>query len=137
MPKTEFIPISLIDIQKINEMKTSLNFTPPVNNIIFKCEYSLEISFIFNDKLIPDKIINIPIDYYDNEFYNKKDNNNILKEDINENKSNFSTKLNKIKKENNIKINNEKNQKNNNSINGFIQITNQDLKKMKVGNAKK
>ena len=137
LPKTEFIPISLIDFQKINSMKTNLNFTPPVNNILFKCEYSLEISFIFNDKLIPDKIINIPIDYYDNEFYNKKDNNNILKEDINENKSNFSTKLNKIKKENNIKINNEKNQKNNNSINGFIQITNQDLKKMKVGNAKK
>ena len=134
LPKTEFIPISLIDIQKINIMKTNLNFTPPVNNSLFKCEYSLAISFNFNDKLIPDKQINIPIDYYDNDFYSKKDtNNNIKKEDINKNKSKYSTQLNRINKEKNIKINNIKNENKKNSINGFIQATKKDLMKKKGG----
>ena len=110
-------------------MKTNLNFTPPVNNILFKCEYFLEISFNFNDKLISDKIINIPIDYYDNEFYNKNNNNNILKEDIGENTYKFSTKINRNNKEKKKKFNNEKNENKNNSI----QINNQDLKKTKDG----
>ena len=89
LPKTEFIPISSIDIDKINLSKNNLNFTPPVNNCFFKCDYNIEISFSFDDKLISDIIINIPIDFYDSEsiifFNNNLNKNRIIEKNKNEN----------------------------------------------------
>ena len=94
LPKTEFIPLSLNDIQNINFLNSNFNFTPPVNNILFKCEYFLEINFSFDSKLIPDKIITIPIDFYDCEYNIQKRKNN----EININKN--SNIIKKYKKNN-------------------------------------
>ena len=87
LPKNEFIPLSLLDIQKINISKTNINFTPPVDNILFKYNYYLEINFCFNDKLVQDIIENLPIDYYDSEFnINEIDKDiNLIDDSINEN----------------------------------------------------
>ena len=87
LPKNEFIPLSLLDIQKINISKTNINFTPPVDNILFKYNYYLEINFCFNDKLVQDIIVNLPIDYYDSEFnINEIDKDiNLIDDSINEN----------------------------------------------------
>ena len=74
LPQNEFIPISVNHIHKIDFVKDKFNFTPPCDNNLFKCEYFLQIVFNFNKKFIQDKIINIPIDYYDPEF-DKKINN--------------------------------------------------------------
>ena len=108
LPKTEFIPISSIDIHKINLSNSNFNFTPPVNNNLFKCDYNLEITFSFNDKSIQDKIIDIPIDFYDSEFNNKYDKNNEI-----------NKKSSKKKIENKIKVNN--------NCNEFINITKEDI----------
>lgn len=129
LPKNEFTPLSLLDIQKINLSKTNINFTPPVDNILFKCNYYLEINFCFNDKLIQDIIINLPIDYYDSEYnINESDKETNEIDDINENKIN--NKFNQIlNKEKNYKITNENNNKNK-TYNGFIEITKEDLMKV-------
>ena len=75
LPEKEFIPISTKHIHKIDFKKDKFNFTPPVENDLFKCEYCLRIVFNFNKKFIKDKTINIPIDYYDPEFDNKINDN--------------------------------------------------------------
>ena len=136
LPSTEFIPISASDIHKIDLSDSKFNFTPPVKNILFKCEYELQITFNFNSNFIQDKIVNVPIDYYDPEYDNKiikakeneKDYNIIgLKKEINENNNkNINVKNNK----NNKNINNNKF----NIFSEFVDISQEDFIKMIDGN---
>jgi hypothetical protein len=153
LPAKEFIPIPINDIHKIDYKKDTFNFTPPIKNCLFKCEYFLQIVFNFNKKFVKDKIINIPIDYYDPEFDkkkidDKKDNNdnyllNSLNS-INDSEDNEKEFNEVFRKTINIKTNNINNTQQNdtidklNSINngifsGFVDITNEDLIKMVDG----
>ena len=132
LPENEFTPISLNDIQKINFSNSNFNFTPPVDNILFKCQYCLHITLNFNSKLIKDKIIDIPLDYYDSEYNNKiiKNENEIGNAPINE-KDESDDEFNEIfgKENNNNKIKNigNKNENVQNNENEFIEITKQDF----------
>lgn len=73
LPKDEFETIKNKDIHKPNILEGKCNFTPPLSNDLFKCEYCLTITFILHDKMIKDKTISIPIDLYDNEIDQKND----------------------------------------------------------------
>ena len=145
LPLIEFNPLSLNDILKINYDKSNFNFTPPVDTFLFKCYYNFEIIFKFDSSFIEDKKINIPIDYYDNE-YNIKNNdeedkievvNNINKNINNNDNDNDDEEFNKIFDNNKNKniINENKNDNNNNiDYNGFIDITKEDFIKTLDGN---
>ena len=140
LPETEFIPISQRDIQKVNYTNEKYNFTPPVDNSLFKCEYCLQVIFHFNSKLKNDKKIDIPIDYYEPQ-YNNKNIDNFLEKNLNNNdyiinncEENDSDKeFNEIfGKDNNNKINdiNEKkdgNKKDFDEFNDFVEITKEDF----------
>lgn len=69
-----------IDNDLIEKYK-KFNYSPPLENLLFNCIYKLQIIIIFEESLIPDKIIEIPIDYYDDEY-----NNYNAKEKLEENK---------------------------------------------------
>ena len=137
LPETEFIPIAQRDIQKINNTNQTFNFTPPVNNILFKCEYILQVILNFQSQLIKNKSIDIPLDYYDSQYNNINNNNNDKKEieeniindnninSINNYDDNNSNKFNEVfGKENN---DNKNIDKNDNNINDFIEITHEDF----------
>lgn len=68
-----------IDNNSLKEIQKK-NYSPPLDNIFFKCYYILKIEFIFEDKFIKNRIIEIPIDYYDEEY-----NNNYIKVKMEEN----------------------------------------------------
>ena len=142
LPETEFMPISQRDIQKVNYKNEKYNFTPPTDNILFKCEYSLQINFHFNSKLKDDKIIDIPIDYYDPQYNNKNNekllldnnlnNNDFIINDIDEKKKK-EKEFNEIfgkdnyKKNNNINDKKEGNKDDFNEFNDFVEITKEDF----------
>ena len=123
-------------------MNEKYNFTPPVDNILFKCEYCLQIVFHFNSKLKNDKIIDISIDYYDPQYNNKNNekllldnnlnNNDFIINDIDENENN-EKEFNEIfgkdnyKKNNNINDKKEGNKDDFNEFNDFVEITKEDF----------
>ena len=76
LPSSEFSPISLNDIQKINFGNKKINFTPPVNNNLFKCEYYFEIIFHFSNKLVEKRKVIIPMDFFDAEDIEKIEKSN-------------------------------------------------------------
>ena len=55
-----------IDNDIIKKIK-KYNYSPPVDNIFFNCIYFLKIIINFEDNLMKNRIIEIPIDYYDGE----------------------------------------------------------------------
>ena len=161
LPLTEFSPLSLNDILKINYNKSNFNFTPPVDNFLFSCNYYFQLVFKFDSSLIEDKIVSVPIDYYDIEYNNKKkennkneiDNNideNIIYNDndndnyndndddefnkifINNKDNKKKDEINEIKNNNNNK--NDNNDKNDNDNFGFFEITKEDFIKTIDGN---
>jgi hypothetical protein len=126
LPETEFTPISLRDILKIN-YKSKYNFTPPLDNILFKCEYILHISFKFHSKLVKDKSIDIPLDFCDN--INKNENASD-KQLMTGDEINIDTEMEKILEGegNDLIINNDQSFENEiNFNNGFVQITKEDF----------
>ena len=141
LPETEFIPISQRDIQKVNYTNEKYNFTPPGDYALFKCEYCLQIIFHFNSKLKNDKIIDIPIDYYDPQYNNKHNeklllennlkNNDYIINDCDENEIG-DKEYNEIFGKDNNKINNindiEDGNKNEfTEFNDFVEITKEDF----------
>lgn len=120
LPKTEFIPLSQSDIQRLNYKDEKFNFTPPVNNILFKCEYILQVIINFSSKLMKSKEIDIPIDYYDMKCNNNK---------VNEIEYNDVNNINDYDDGNDNEFNEifGDNDKNHNNINGFTQITKKDF----------
>jgi len=86
LPDKEFISLSSDEIQNI-KFKSKYNFTPPIKNKLFKCEYNLKIIFNFSSNFVEDKEIIVPIDYYDPEYIEEKDIND---------KSNEQNKINNI-----------------------------------------
>lgn len=142
LPENEFIPITQHDIQRVNFKNEKYNFTPPVNNILFKCEYYLQIIFHFNSKLKDDKIIDIPIDYYDPQY--NKNNEQFLENNLNNNDYIINDCDESIYKEfneifdkednnnisNNINSSNDKKDGNKNGLNefnDFVEITKEDF----------
>ena len=107
LPNTEFISVSSNEIQNI-KLKSKYNFTPPIRNKLFKCEYNLKIVFNFSSNLIEDKAIDIPIDYYDPEYIEEKEVSD---------KSNIKNEINNI---NNADDN----------LGDFVEITNDDFIKV-------
>ena len=104
LPNTEFISLSSDEIQNI-KFKSKYNFTPPIKNKLFKCEYNLKITFNFSSNFVEDKEIIVPIDYYDPEYIDEKEIRD---------KSNENNKGNNI---NNIS----------NNLGDFVEITNDDF----------
>ena len=74
LPVTEFISISSDEIQNI-KLKSKYNFTPPIKNKFFKCEYTLKIIFNFSSNFVENKEVIVPIDFYDPEYKEEKDMN--------------------------------------------------------------
>ena len=60
-----------IDNDIIKKIK-KYNYSPPVDNIFFNCIYFLKIIINFEDILMKNRIIEIPIDYYDGESIKHK-----------------------------------------------------------------
>ncbi len=102
--------------------KMLFNFTPPIETEFFKVEYLVNVLFDFNNPLIEDKKIIIPIDLYDGDFdnLNVSINNNI---DDNDEENVFT-----INNKNSNNIDNI-NDKNNNIINNEINNKENDVKK--------
>ena len=89
------------------------NFTPPIENEYFKCNYLLKVVFDLDSTLAGEKYLVIPIDFYD-EDYDILNINNDNNDNNNDNNNNDINNIN-IKNENNINqnnINNENNLKN-------------------------
>ena len=61
-----------IDTNTLKEMK-KYNFSPPMDNLFFNCSYKLNIILNFEENFIQNRIIDIPIDYYDEEYKNKNE----------------------------------------------------------------
>lgn len=101
LPNTEFISLSSDEMQNI-KFKSKYNFTPPIKNKLFKCEYTLKITFNFSSNFVEDKEIILPIDYYDPEYIEEKEISD---------KSNEQNKINNI---NNVS----------NNLGDFVEITN-------------
>ena len=78
LPEEEFVPISNKEILKSNIMEGNFNFSPPVKASLFVCEYIVIVNFIFKNKLIKNRSARIPIDFYDNDYENKKSNEIVL-----------------------------------------------------------
>ena len=129
LPKTEFIPLSQNDIQKLNYTDETFNFTPPVDNILFKCEYCLQVILNFNSKLMKNKIIDIPIDYYEINKNNcgieqNEMEYNIVNDNIKDNDDGNDNKFNEIfGKDNNAQIYDNIDK----DINDFTEITKKDF----------
>ena len=110
----EYIPFNKNEFPKINkeEFEKDLNqnkddnliknikkynFTPPLDNTLFKCSYKLTIIIKFEETFINNRVVDLPIDYYDenNEIHEKeyfesqKEQAHINDKEIN--KSNFLT----------------------------------------------
>ena len=83
----------------VNEIKSirKYNYSPPLENLFFKCSYVLKIVLIFEAHLIQNRIVEIPIDYFDEGNNNLKGNfeGNILEsckeKEVNKN---YENKLN-------------------------------------------
>ena len=128
LPKTEFIPLSQNDIQKLNYADKTFNFTPPVDNILFKCEYCLQVILNFNSKLMKTKIIDIPIDYYEIKKNNCVAEQNEVEHIIVNDNDGSDIEFNEIfGKENNDKNNGKIIDKIDNDINDFTEITKKDF----------
>ena len=102
--------------------KMLFNFTPPIDTELFKVEYLVNVLFDFNNPVIEDKKIVIPIDLYDGDF----DNLNISIN--NNNNDNNEENIFSINNENSNNIDNI-NDKNNNIINNEINNNENDVKK--------
>ena len=119
--KSEFpeIPLNFVNNELFGEIDNNIlkeikkyNYSPPMDNIFFNCCYTLKIIFIFEENFIQNRITEIPIDYYDEEYKNKN------KEQM------FEQNL--------AKLNNEKNNKKNIDeskllSNGFTLLTKEDF----------
>ena len=128
LPKTEFISLSQNDIQKLNYTDETFNFTPPVDNILFKCEYCLQVILNFNSKLMKTKIIDIPIDYYEIKKNNCGAEQNEVEHNIINDNDGSDIEFNEIfGKENNDKNNDKIIEKIDNDINDFTEITKKDF----------
>jgi len=159
LPEEEFVPIPMKEIHKPNIMEGgNCNYSPPVRTSLFVCEYIVIVYFIFKNKLIQNKSVRIPIDLYDNDNDNKKnnekdlDNNEIILDDddkgigsINEfnddpykndelirDPDRESMKKNNGESKNNINnnINNINDSSDNKEIDGFIVCSNEDFVKV-------
>ena len=98
------------------------NFTPPIETEFFKVEYLVNVLFDFNNPLIEDKKIIIPIDLYDGDF------NNLNVSINNNNDDNGKENLFSINNKNSNNIDNI-NDKNNNIINNEINNNEHNVKK--------
>ena len=87
----EYIPFNKNEFPKINkeEFEKDLNqnkddnliknikkynFTPPLDNTLFKCSYKLTIIIKFEETFINNRVVDLPIDYYEenNEIHEKE-----------------------------------------------------------------
>ena len=129
LPKDEFVPISIKDIHKPKLLEGKSNFTPPLKNILFDCNYFLIIYFKFESKIIKDKKIRIPIDLYDNLYYEQKKENNFDKSKLDIDEENNIGSINELNEEDNDNINNINNNKEEEEKEGFVIFENEDFMK--------
>ena len=67
LSKEEFVPLSAKEICRPKISEGNNNFTPPLKCSLFECKYYLYVEFILLDKLMKNKIVEIPFDLSDNQ----------------------------------------------------------------------